>query len=280
MIASSILGFFFASLIAWVATTYSEYASWSWRLPFLLGALIGVVGFYLRRNYIKEINFHPHAQESSYKGFQSNWKNILVTICIGWLAGTLSLSLVGFINAYLVNILKVALPQSTLINNLGLGVYILLLPVFGFFSDKYGYRQLMLYGSCATIFLSYPCFYLLSSGYYFCGQIGLAILAATFLAPMHAYMLELFPVSFRCRGISTAFAIGVGVFGGIAPFVSTLLIQAINVPEAPALYYILSGVCGLIALTLSRPTSELEEQSSLLDTFSTSTSFSPALKTS
>ena len=191
-----------------------------------------------------------------------NWKNMIVTVCIGWLAGTLSLSLVGYMTAYLTTVVYLPLHQASIINNAGLGVYIFLLPVFGYFSDQWGYKRVMIGGSLATIFLSYPFFVLLSSGFFFLGQIGLAILAALFLAPMHAYMLQLFPKSFRCRGISTAFAIGVGVFGGTAPFISTLLVRFVEVSEAPAIYYILSGVFGFVALKLSRPLDERDEVAS------------------
>lgn len=260
MIASSIIGFFLASLVASLVIFFPQYSSWSWRLPFVLGALIGVIGFYLRKNQMKESNMYGSShQDNMYQGFFINWKNISVTLCIGALAGTLSLSLVGYMTSYLTTVLHLPLSQASLINNVGLGIYILLLPVFGMLSDHWGYRRVMLCGTLATIFLSYPFFYLLSSGFFFSGQIGLAVLAALFLAPMHAYMLELFPKSFRCRGISTGFALGAGVFGGMAPFISTLLVQSIGASEVPAFYYILSGVFGFVALKLSRPVSSSDE---------------------
>ncbi len=260
VIAFSILGFFIASIAASIVTAFPEYSSWSWRLAFLFGSTIGVVGFYLRKNYVKEglVQF-SQTRENTYKGVSENWKNIIVTISIGCLAGTLSLSLVGYITSYLTFVIGLPLQQAALINNVGLGIYIFLLPVFGFLSDLWGHRRIMLCGALLAILLSYPFFYLLSSGYLFSGQAGLAILAAMFLAPMHAYMLSLFPESFRCRGISSSFSIGVGIFGGSAPFISTLLVQSMGVQEAPAFYYILSGIFGLVALALSRPVSTHEK---------------------
>lgn len=254
MIASSILGFFLASLVASVVIAFPQHSHWSWRLAFLVGALIGVVGFYLRKSMVQESNFSGSRNQSdTYREFSVHWKNILVTICIGWLAGTLSLSLVGYMTSYLTSVLHLPLSQASLINNIGLGVYIVFLPVFGFLSDRWGYRPMMQWGALSTIFLSYPFFCLLSSGFFYSGQIGLALLAALFLGPMHACMLQLFPPSFRCRGISTAFAIGVGMLGGTAPFISTLLLKTSGINEAPALYYIISGIFGLVAIKLSRP---------------------------
>lgn len=255
MVASSILGFFLASIVAAIVIAFPQYSNWSWRFSFLLGALIGIVGFYLRKNYVPESKNNKLLKEETgtYTGFYRYWKNVAVTICIGWLAGTLSLSLVGYITSYLTSVLHLSISQASLITNVGLAVYIFCLPLFGFLSDQFGHQRVMLWGTLATIFLSYPFFYLLSSGFYYQGEIGLALLAALFLAPMHAYMLKLFPLSFRCRGISTAFAMGVGILGGTAPFISTLLLKILEVNEAPALYYIISGVFGLIALKVSQP---------------------------
>ena len=284
MIASSILGFFLASLIASVVIAFPEYSAWSWRLSFLLGALIGVVGFYLRKNYVSESKEHNILKEErNYKGFYVHWKSMAVTVCIGWLAGTLSLSLVGYITSYLTSVLHLSISQASLITNTGLGVYIVFLPLFGFLSDQYGHQRVMLWGTLATIFLSYPFFYLLSSGFYYQGEIGLALLAALFLAPMHAYMLELFPISFRCRGISTAFATGVGILGGTAPFISTLLLKVLEINEAPALYYIISGIFGLIALKASRPltsNSFAQERKSITEEMKVQTPFKRKLKAS
>jgi MHS family proline/betaine transporter-like MFS transporter len=256
MVASSILGFLLASLIASIVISFPEYSNWSWRLPFLLGALIGVVGYYLRKSQIQEPNFYSSLnQKSTSKEFYVNRKNIVVTICIGWLAGTLSLSLVGYMPSYLTSILHLSLSEASLVNNIGLVVYIFLLPFFGLLSDQWGHQRVMVWGTLSTIFLSYPFFHLLSAGFVYSGQIGLAVLAAMFLGPMHAYMLKLFPPSFRCRGISSAFSIGVGMLGGTAPFISAILLNKIGINEAPALYYIISGIFGLAALKLSEPLS-------------------------
>lgn len=251
-VASSILGFFFASVVASLVIAFPEHTSWSWRLPFLLGAFIGVIGFYLRKSQMKEIDLYKmQAQKNTLKEFFANRKSILVTLCIGWLAGTLSLSLVGYMPSYLTSILHLSAPEASFINNIGLGVYIVFLVIFGFLSDHWGYGRMMMWGACLAALLSYPLFYLLSAGFVYLGQIGLALLAALFLAPMHAYMLRLFPPSFRCRGISTAFSMGIGMLGGTAPFISALLLKIIEINEAPAFYYIISGLVGLLALKLS-----------------------------
>jgi len=256
IVASSILGFFLSSIVASIIIAFPQYASWSWRLAFLVGAMIGIIGFYLRKSQIQELNFsRSQNRKDTYKEFYVHWKNIGVTICIGWLAGTLSLSLVGYMTSYLTSVLHLPLSQASLINNIGLGAYIFFLPVFGFFSDRWGAYRVMQWGALSTILLSHPFFYLLSTGFLYSGQIGLALLAAMFLGPMHAYMLKLFPPSFRCRGISTAFAIGVGMLGGTSPFICALLLKTSGINEAPALYYIVSGIFGLVALKLSSPIS-------------------------
>ncbi|MBY0282213.1 MAG: MFS transporter [Alphaproteobacteria bacterium] len=262
--ASAIFGFFLASSMAVFVSFFPLENSWSWRLPFLWGAFIGLVGFYLRKGTILESPVFKEMVENNSplkisQLLKMSSKGIIATLGIGWVAGTLSLSLVGYMVSYLTSIVHLSSSQASFISNLGLLFYMLGLPIMGALSDKTGHNVMMQIACFLTTLLAYPLFCLMTSGYVpfiLSGEIGLALLAAMFLGPMHAYMLEVFPAQFRCRGISTSFALGVGFLGGTAPLISTMLIQTFHFSEAPALYFILSGIAGLIATSLkveSRP---------------------------
>ncbi len=254
MTASSILGFFLSSSMVLLVAHLPLSSALSWRIPFLLGTFIGIIGFYLRRSNILESPvFEKKNNDISLKeNLKLNKGNILCVIAVGWLAGTLSLSLVGYMASYLTAIVQLSRYQSSFISSLGLMIYMLFLPVMGGLSDKVGHRKLMQIASGLTLLLSYPLFALLTTGslpFVIAGEVGLALLASMFLGPMHAYMLSIFPVQFRCRGISTSFSVGIAFLGGTAPLISTLLIQQLGFNEAPALYFALSAVAGLIAMS-------------------------------
>ena len=247
MTASSILGFFLASSISSIMFILPSTPVWFWRVPFLIGAIIGFIGFYLRRNYIKESPVFQ--KKKTYSPFfmqaKLNIKNIITTLCVGWFAGVLSLSLIGYIPTYLNSVTKLLPNQIALVSNLGIFVYMIFLPVMGYLADKFGIERIMKISAVLTLIGAYSIFTLLSSGELpkvIAGELSLSLLAALFLGPMHAYILSLFPVEFRCRGISFSFALGVGIFGGVGPLVSTFLIENLTFPQAPALYFIASAI--------------------------------------
>jgi MHS family proline/betaine transporter-like MFS transporter len=51
--------------------------------------------------------------------------------------------------------------------------------------------------------------------------------------PIAAFLVELFPTRIRYTSMSLPYHIGNGVFGGLVPFLSTLIIEYTKTPENP-----------------------------------------------
>jgi hypothetical protein len=72
--------------------------------------------------------------------------------------------------------------------------------------------------------------------------------------PIAAFLVELFPTRIRYTSMSLPYHIGNGVFGGLTPFIATLLTTIQTDNQLAGLQYpiIISGVCFVIgALYLS-----------------------------
>ena len=251
MTASSILGFFLASMVAAFIDFFpTDFATW--RIPFLFGASIGILGFLYRTRYLTESpEFQAQTISFSWFDIKQNKKNLLFIVILGWFAGTISLSLIGYIPSHLSNLTQLSIKETHLLSNFGIFIYMISLPILGMLSDKMGAETLMKIATFCTLILAYFIFILLESQKLSLIAVGVVLLAlcgACFLGPMHAYFLTLFPASFRCRGISMSFSIGAGVLGGTAPLVFTFLIELTNDHKAPALYFILCAVITLYTL--------------------------------
>ncbi len=255
MTASSIVGFFLASLTSTLSFyVFGAASSWSWRLPFLCGSLIGLVGFYLRR-HLKEAVTLPPKTKASLHPWQHHTFPLLLAVGVGGLAGVLSLSLIGYLPSHLAQLPSLSRTAIFWLSNYGLFLYMIGLPLMGKLADTFGTAHLMKAAAFLTAILSYPFFWLIHSeliGLILIGISTWSLLAAMFLGPMHAYMLALFPPSFRCRGISTGFAVGVAIFGGTAPLILGFLSQTLDSLLAPSLYFILSG-WAMTALLIKQP---------------------------
>jgi MHS family proline/betaine transporter-like MFS transporter len=262
--ASGAVGAVAASLLgAFLLANFQ--ADWIWRIPFLLGAVLGVVGLYIRSQVNESPEFIKEAKKKLPERlpfviiFKNYFKPFLVTVFAAGLSGTFSSSLVVYINSHLVEIVGIPSSQSLIFNSIGLGLYILFSPITGYLGDQFGIKRIMQVGAGGIIVLAFPLFFLLqtaSFSYIFIAQIMLAFLAASFISPLNAFLNHLFPVSVRFSGVAVGSNLGKALLGGWMPAISLFLIQYTNNPFMPAIYLM---VMGGIALFVIRFASDKEE---------------------
>lgn len=87
----------------------------------------------------------------------------------------------------------------------------------------------------------------------YAGQIILGFMLAL-TTSVYLWVVELFPVKVRVTGVSVAYNIGIGVFGGLGPLLSDLGNEAISPKgpiSAPAAYTLLTGIISLSAVAAS-----------------------------
>lgn len=109
---------------------------------------------------------------------------------------------------------------------------------FGWLSDKIGRRPILLLGIYANALLFPITFYLMKNYVDPLNTTALFLLVAagTFMngigysGAMSAYLLELFPAKIRTTAIGFTYNMGYGVFGGLTPFMITLLIKITGNP--------------------------------------------------
>lgn len=109
--------------------------------------------------------------------------------------------------------IQTGIDQRTLmlINTLFLGLYAVLMILFGYLSDKVGVKKMMFTSALATTLLSYPLFTLIGTKnllLILLVKCIYVILAAAFAGPFHAFAQTLFSVGRRYTNISTCYACG------------------------------------------------------------------------
>jgi hypothetical protein len=81
------------------------------------------------------------------------------------------------------------------------------------------------------------------------GIVFLLILYVTMVyGPIAAFLVEMFPTRIRYTSMSLPYHIGNGVFGGLTPFIATLLTTIYTADKLVGLNYpiIIAGICFLI----------------------------------
>ena len=247
-----------ASIGAVLTTTLSPEAleSWGWRIPFLLGLVIGPVGLYIRRHldetdvYLKEREATPTKQDLRTV-LAIHFREVVV--CGGVIAwGTTSFYVILLYMPTFAQIhLGLPLDQAFVAQSIGLACMTVLIPLFGAWSDRIGRRPIMIGAVVASFVLAYPLFQWVVASPTFTTlltmQLVLCSLIGVYYGPISTAVAEQFPVLSRSTGLAVGYNFAVMIFGGFAQFFVTWLIEATGSPLAPAFYLMCAALIGLLA---------------------------------
>ncbi|MCI5058146.1 MAG: MFS transporter [Flavobacteriales bacterium] len=257
---SSAFGALLATCSGYLTSYFSE-IDWFWRVPFLIGSIIGFINFILRRNLSESPEFLTlvESKKIKYKSKLQNKLKIIytdylgssiVTIAFGALNGVLAYTLVGFMISFLSQNIKLQYALSLQINMIGLLSCVLFCPVFGIIFNKIELQKSMLVIIASLITCAHISFFLIQCNSIYLillSQVFLGVMAAVITGSVHSFVQDLFPTEVRYMGISLNFCIGMGVFGGTTPAILMYLMKNYLYLNIPA-YYI-SFFC-LLFLTL------------------------------
>jgi MHS family proline/betaine transporter-like MFS transporter len=234
-----------------------QMASWGWRIPFFFGLLIGPVAYYIRRNVDESPEFAKIEATTTpiADTFSHQKERLLLAVGIVVL-GTVATYLVLFMPTY--GVRQLGLPASVVFTaTMMVGVIqMLIAPVFGHLSDRFGRVRIMLTAAVLMLLTIYPMFSILvghpTFGTLLAVETIFGLLMTAYFAPVPAILSELFPTQTRTTGLSLSYNTAVTIFGGFAPFILTWLISATNDKLSPSYYLLFAASISIAALICTR----------------------------
>lgn len=222
--------------------------AWGWRLPFLLGLLIGPVGVLIRARLEETPDFVSSRASSirstPFASLFAQHKTIL-GLGLGLVVGGTAMFyvLLVFVPIYITGVLH--LPSRVAFAAPIISGFVLMMfcPVMGWCSDIIGRRTIMAAAAAAGIVLLAPAFAWLDAQPSAARVAGIAVffglLFSGYAGPFSAALADLFPVGVRATGMSIAYNLGVCLFGGFSPLVVAWLIATTGNKLAPC-YYVMA----------------------------------------
>ncbi|RZF30103.1 MFS transporter [Paraburkholderia sp. UYCP14C] len=263
---SQALAFALGALVAYTLTVNlapHDLESWGWRLPFLLGILIGPVGWLIRSTVDESPEFLAYANEVR-RGKIKPVNTPLRTVFRDYpraVLGSIGMSVVGTVSAYvfvffLPIFAKKQLGMSAADVNLstfiGTAIILVFCPLAGYLSDRFGRKAVLLPAIVAYGIASYVLFRQLVNvptfGSLLAVQIGVSCFMSFFWGPTPIVLTEVFPVSVRSTGAAVTYNLAVLIFGGLAPFVNTWLVHVTGSNLAPIYYVQASVAIGIVGV--------------------------------
>jgi MHS family proline/betaine transporter-like MFS transporter len=248
----SLLGSAAGALLFW-ALSEQQIEAWGWRLPFLAGVTVGLVGIYLRRDLqIAE------DQQAPARGFfyalMCEWRAILRVFGL-MIAPSIGFYMVFlYLVQYMQDVGRIGLGD---VNTLNMAVLLIVLPAAGLLSDRIGRRPVMLGALACLLLLAIPLFALLHSGHIgeiFLAQFGLTLLVGTALGLLPVLLVEQFSTEVRCMAAAGSYNLVVGLFGGTTPLLCVYMIEMTGNDMMPAYYLMAASLIGLATVLCSRET--------------------------
>lgn len=238
------------------ALTPAQMATWGWRIPFILGSLLAIIGYVLRRKTQETPLFLQQSLKQAKLSnaeilinlFSKHWLQLFQGLGISLFTGCLiifGISLPAYLNAHF----NYSLTEVYQANTIGLIWCTLILPFCGWVSDKIGrIRQL------ATICLAFALlsFWLFKMLYWhhYPALLGFVLIYETVIAATAACYLPLsaglFPTSIRYTGIALYYNIG-SALAGLTPFLLNWLMAITG--QAVFVSLLFSGLALLAAIT-------------------------------
>ncbi len=243
--------------------------SWGWRIPFLVGGPLGLIGLYLRFKLGETPAFEQSDDSGEEgeggRGIKAQLRETVVgqarplLVCAGLVVvfNVTDYMLLAYMPTYLTENLAFDMTTGLLLVMLVMVVMMGLTLLVGRLSDRIGRRRIVLTGCIGFLVLSLPCFLLIqqrTTGAIFAGLLALALVLVCFTGTMPAALPALFPTRVRYGALSIGFNVSVALFGGTTPLIVAALITTTGNTLMPAVYLMFAAAVGAVAAYFMRET--------------------------
>lgn len=263
------IGFFFANgtflLLSWLLTE-EQFMSWGWRVPFILSAVLVLIGLYVR------VSLHESPVFAKVQKEKKQVKVPIGTLLSKHLGTTIIgtfIMLATYTLFYIMTVYSMTygttpapnglgIPRNTFLWMLMVAVigFGIMVPIAGLLADRFGRRKTMIVITLIIIGFAMVFPSMLGSGnqvlimaFLVC---GLSIMGLTF-GPMGALLPELFPTEVRYTGASFSYNLSSILGASVAPYIATWLAHTYGLFYV-GIYLAAMACLTLIALILCKET--------------------------
>src|SRR3954465_6940431 len=235
---------------------------WAWRVPFLLSAVLIVVGILIRLKIEESPEFEELKEEGELSKnplvevLRNDWRNVLRAFCLRTAETAGYAVSVTFVLSYLAGQKLAGRPVILTGTMIAAGLGIFATTGWGALTDRIGRRPVYLFGTAVTLLWGIPLFLVINTGMavaiVLAFVVSYAICQNSLAGVQGAWFSELFATKTRTTGASLAYQLS-AVVSGFTPLVATALYASFGW-IGPALLFSGFGLLGLVAALVTRDT--------------------------
>lgn len=249
--ASNIAGTLLASFVGIILEQLFPELEFAWRFAFILGGIMGIIGFYFRLRVSETPIFEMLAEKKRtlkmpfMHVIRSSWPAMLITCCLGGSASSLVYIIKTYINIFYYEVLGFDKTTALIYLSYSSVIMMLTMPLSGYISDYIGRFKMIIIASITIVIAATPAFMLLASL-----EIWKQIVALTTIAMLggfiagtaYIFIISLFSAEERFTGVAFSYNLGVALFGGTSAVISRWLVEVTHLYHAPAFYVMITSL--------------------------------------
>lgn len=239
----------------------ADFQSWGWRIPFLLSAVLVLIGLYVRLS-VEESPVFKQAQEQAVALAATGVKEIVPIVEVfrrypREVFTAMGARFVENVSYYIFTIVittyatkRLGLPSSFVLGAvlIGAAVHLVTIPMWGALSDRVGRRPLYLVGAAGVGVWAFVFIALIDTKSFpltvLAVVVGLLFHGAMY-GPQAAFLSELFGTKVRYSGVSVGYQLASIAAGGLAPIIAVALYTSFDSGYAVAGYV---AICALVTI--------------------------------
>ena len=262
------LGFFFAygvNLLLESNFSQDTMVAWGWRIPFLLSAVLVVVGLVVRERMSETPVFQKAVKEdrvvkSPLHELTKYWKQVVLGTCAMGITYTLFYLLGTWSLSYGVKTLGFSQTSYLKLELAAVAFFAVFIVVGCVEADKLGRRPVLIFTTLLTVVFSLFAPQLLATqnaaNVYLFLAVGFCLMGGLF-GPCGAYLPELFPANVRYSGSGLAYNLSSILGGAFAPTIATALVLAFGI-QGVGWYLLAMSVVAFVALLLIKESKDMQ----------------------
>ncbi len=261
------------ALLALMAVVQSEeaFVSWGWRIPFLLSAVLVVIGLYIRLSIEESPVFRAAKAKAEARAAAGEKADNMPILDVLRRYPREVLTAMGArfaenVSYYVFTIVIVSyvatqfkLPSTFVLGAVLIGAvaHLVTIPLWGALSDRIGRRPVYLLGAVGVAVWAFAFFALVNTqnfGLTVLAVVGGLLFHGALYGPQAAFLSELFGTKVRYSGVSIGYQLASIVAGGLAPLIAVALLAQTGSGYSIAVYVAVSAVITIVAVGTYRET--------------------------
>jgi MFS transporter, MHS family, proline/betaine transporter len=240
--------------------SHDDMTSWGWRIPFLVGGPLGLIGLYLRYKLedtpaFQDLKSHQEVAKAPLRETLIDNRRPLL-ICVGIVIGlsVADYALLTYMPSYLTGTLDMEEGTSLLLSVGVMMIMMMLVTPIGALSDRIGRKPIQLTGAIGLIVTPIPALRLIHHENDLAVVGGMAMMGlclVCFLGTIPSTLPALFPTAVRYGAFAISYNVSVSIFGGTTPLVAEFLTDKTGNTYMPAFYVMGAALIAMVPIMLA-----------------------------